>query len=107
MCLYCNIRRERQACLKESCIVSRRTCNARAYGERQGLTTSSVLFLAAAFHAYGNAVILTALYYGGTFAGVERFQARGVAGDCGAGVTSLSGTPTMFVALLEEWERTL
>ena len=82
-------------------------CNARAYGERQGLTTSSVLCSALPFfHAYGNAVILTALYYGGTLVGVERFQApvvlRAIAEQ---GVTSLSGTPTMFVALLEEWER--
>lgn len=106
MCLYCNIRQERQACLKESCIVSKRTCvMPRAYGERQGLTTSSVLCSALPFfHAYGNAVILTSLYYGGTLVGVERFQAPLVQA-IEQGVTSLSGTPTMFVALLEEWER--
>lgn len=82
-------------------------CNARAYGERQGLTASSVVCSALPFfHAYGNAVILTALYYGATLVGAERFQAPAVLQAVAEqGVTSLSGTPTMFVALMEEWAR--
>ncbi len=78
--------------------------NSAAIAERQGLTPQDVVCLPLPFfHAFGCLVIISAVCAGSVIAPVERFRARDmlrVMADCRA--TAVSGTPTMFVAALEE-----
>jgi fatty-acyl-CoA synthase len=81
--------------------------NADAYADRQGLSSDDVVCIPLPFfHVYGNVVSLSALMVGGMVAVVERFRAPDllqVLETCRA--TAISGTPTMFVAALEEMTR--
>ena len=80
--------------------------NTRAIAERQGLDSDDVVCVPLPFfHAYGCLIIISALMAGGTVAVVERFRAQDMLQtmeECRA--TAVSGTPTMFVAALEEME---
>ena len=80
--------------------------NTRAIAERQGLASDDVVCVPLPFfHAYGCLIIVSALMAGGTIAVVERFRAQDLLQTmekCRA--TAVSGTPTMFVAALEEME---
>ena len=77
------------------------------YDERKGFTISSVLCLPPPlFHIYGSVLCLAVMSMGGTMVTLERFSG----GDLlkameGCGATSVSGTPTMFVAALEALSR--
>ena len=76
-----------------------------SYVERKGLKSDDILCNPLPFfHVYGNAVSLSALVAGGTVVVLERFRAPDLlqaVETCR--VTSISGTPTMFVAALEEF----
>ena len=80
--------------------------NSFAIAERQGLTAADVVCVPLPlFHAYGCLTLFSALAAGATAVVSERFRA----GDLLAAIeryggTALSGTPTMFVAVLTEME---
>jgi fatty-acyl-CoA synthase len=81
--------------------------SADAHLERQGLKSDDVVCLPLPFfHVYGSVPMLSVLMAGGTAAIVERFRAQDLLQTietCRA--TTVSGTPTMFVAALGELSR--
>ena len=78
--------------------------NPLAMAERQGLRSDDITCVPLPFfHAYGCLVIFSALYFGGAVAVVERFIAPNFLQVLQqARATQVSGTPTMFVAAMEE-----
>lgn len=78
--------------------------NAVAVARRQGLTPQDTVCMPLPFfHAYGCLVIMAAIAAGAATAAMERFRARDmlqIIDSCSA--TTVCGTPTMFVAALEE-----
>ena len=78
--------------------------NTRAIAQRQGLTREDVVCVPLPFfHAYGCLTIISALIVGATVSVVERFRAQEMLQVMETSrATAVSGTPTMFVAALEE-----
>lgn len=78
--------------------------NAFATTGRQGLTPEDTVCIPLPFfHAYGCIAVMAAVAAGAAIAAVEQFRARDmlrIMETCRA--TAVSGTPTMFVAALEE-----
>lgn len=81
--------------------------NAFALAERQGLTPRDILCMPLPFfHAYGLLITVAAMTAGAAMAAMERFRAQDmlqIIENCRA--TAVCGTPTMFVAALEELSR--
>ncbi|HWR29025.1 MAG TPA: AMP-binding protein [Negativicutes bacterium] len=80
--------------------------NTRAIAERQGLTSEDVVCVPLPFfHAYGCLTVISALIVGATVSVVEHFRAQEMLQVMEASrATAVSGTPTMFVAAVEEME---
>ena len=80
--------------------------NPLAMAERQGLRADDITGIPLPFfHAYGCLVVFSALYFGGALAVVERFQAPNFLKVLEQSrATQVTGTPTMFVAALEEMQ---
>ena len=78
--------------------------NPLAMAERQGLRSDDVTCVPLPFfHAYGCLVIFSALVFGGAVAVVERFVAPNFLQVLEQSrATQVTGTPTMFVAAMEE-----
>ncbi len=78
--------------------------NSAAIAQRQRLSPQDTVCIPLPFfHAYGYLTIISAITAGSVIAAVERFRAQDmllVMENCRA--TAVSGTPTMFVAALEE-----
>ncbi|MBP2666512.1 MAG: lcfA1 [Firmicutes bacterium] len=81
--------------------------NTRAIAERQGLMSEDVVCVPLPFfHAYGCLTTISALIVGAEVAVVERFRAQEMLRTMEMSrATTVSGTPTMFVAALEEMTR--
>ncbi len=78
--------------------------NSFAIAERQGLTDTDVVCVPLPlFHAYGCLTLLSAFAAGASAVVIERFRAADLLAAAERyGGTSISGTPTMFVAALSE-----
>ena len=78
--------------------------NTLAIAKRQGLAASDTLCVPLPFfHAYGCLMVIASLIVGGTVIAIEKFRAPDMLRAMEShGATALSGTPTMFVAALEE-----
>ena len=80
---------------------------AHLYNDRKELGSNDVLCLPMPFfHVYGNVLCLAALVVGGTVVTLERFSGSALLQALDScGVTSVSGTPTMYVAALDTLAR--
>ena len=81
--------------------------NSLAMAERQGLQSGDITCTPLPFfHAYGCLVNFSALYFGGALAVVEKFIAPNFMKVMELSrATQVTGTPTMFVAAMEEMNR--
>ncbi len=81
--------------------------NTRAIAQRQGLTSEDIVCVPLPFfHAYGCLTTISSLIVGAAVAVVERFRAQEMLQVMETSrATAVSGTPTMFVAALEEMSR--